>query len=194
MPTPVLLIHGFKDDARKMEPLRRHLQSRGLRAESIHLKPNLGQARLEELGAQVAAFVQLHFGPDAPLDVVGFSMGGLVARYYVQRLGGVDRVRRLVTLASPHQGTLLAWCIPNPGCRQMRPGSAFLRDLNADQSWMQRVETTSVWTPLDLMILPAWSSELQGARNIRKWVLAHPLMVLQRKALETVAAVLEENP
>jgi triacylglycerol lipase len=193
MPRPVLLIHGFKDDAQKMEPLRRHLESRGFPAEAVTLRPSLGQASLEELAEQVAGFARERFGPSGPMDVVGFSMGGLVARYYVQKLGGADRVRRLVTVASPHHGTLLAWCVPNSGGRQMRPGSAFLRDLNADQDWLRRVEVTSIWTPLDLMILPASSSRLEGARNIRKWVLAHPLMVLQRSCLESVTTALGDE-
>jgi triacylglycerol lipase len=193
MPRPVLLIHGFKDDARKMEPLRRHLESRGFHAEAVTLSPSLGQASLEELAEQVDRFARERFGPSGAMDLVGFSMGGLVARYYVQKLGGMDRVRRLVTVASPHHGTLLAWCVPNPGCRQMRPDSAFLKDLNADQDWLRRVEVTSIWTPLDLMILPASSSRVEGARNIRKWVLAHPLMVLQRSCLEWVTAALEDE-
>ena len=187
---PVLLIHGFKDDARKMERLRCHLEAQGFRAFSVTLRPSLGQVGLEELGAQVAAFVDQTFGSGEPLDLVGFSMGGLVARYYVQQLGGVDRVRRLVTLASPHRGTLLAWCIPNPGCRQMRPGSKFLRSLDADRDWLRRVEVTSLLTPLDLMIVPSWSSRMDGARNLTKWVLAHPLMVSQRACLEAVVEVL----
>ena len=191
MRRPVLLIHGFKDDARKMEKLRRHLESHGFHAEAVNLRPSLGQAGMEELAAQVAEFAEERFGPFAAMDVVGFSMGGLVARYYVQKLGGADRVRRLITLASPHHGTLLAWCIPNPGCRQMRPGSAFLRELNADQEWLQRVEVTSFWTPLDLMILPASSSRLEGATNLRKWVLAHPMLVSQRSCIQSVTSALQ---
>ena len=42
------------------------------------------------------------------IDVVGHSLGGLIARYYVQRLGGDTRVRTLVTLGTPHSGTRVA--------------------------------------------------------------------------------------
>ena len=50
-------------------------------------------------------------------------MGGLVARYYVQRLGGDVRVHTLVTLGTPHGGTLPARLFPHPLVRQLRPGS-----------------------------------------------------------------------
>jgi len=51
------------------------------------------------LGQQVANYVAATFAPK-PFDLVGFSMGGIVSRYYVQRLGGIDRVQRFITLAS----------------------------------------------------------------------------------------------
>ena len=67
-------------------------------------------------------------------------MGGLVSRYYVQRLGGIERVRRLITISTPHQGTLWAHMVGNPGSRQMRPGSAFLSKLNHDAAMLERGE------------------------------------------------------
>ncbi|CAM5527705.1 hypothetical protein SMICM304S_05241 [Streptomyces microflavus] len=63
------------------------------------------------------------------VDIVGHSLGGLIARYYVQRLGGDRRVRTLVTLGTPHGGTAVA---PGAGIhpivRQMRGGSALMRN------------------------------------------------------------------
>lgn len=45
---------------------------------------------------------------DAKLILIGHSMGGLVARYYVECLGGWRDVRRLFTLGTPHRGSLNA--------------------------------------------------------------------------------------
>jgi triacylglycerol esterase/lipase EstA (alpha/beta hydrolase family) len=47
-------------------------------------------------------------------------MGGLVARYYVQRLGGDERVHTLVTLGTPHAGTRWARALPHPVVRQLK--------------------------------------------------------------------------
>lgn len=189
---PVLLIHGIKDDAAKMEPLARHLRAEGREVRTMSLRPSWGQKGLDELAEQLAAEADRVFPAGQKFDLVAFSMGGLVSRYYLQRLGGLDRVRRFVTISTPHRGTALAHLIPNPGCRQMRPGSDFLRDLERDASELKRVGFTSLWTPLDLIILPARSSAVPEARNVKLWVLAHPLMVWQSSALRAVASALEE--
>ncbi len=131
--------------------------------------------------------------PGQKFDLVAFSMGGLVARYYLQRLGGLERVDRFVTLSTPHHGTWMAYAIGNPGCRQMRPRSPFLLDLASDADRLQRLRFTSFWTPLDLIILPARSSEVAGARNVKTWITMHPLMVWQPSSLRAVAAALRED-
>ena len=56
-------------------------------------------------------------------------MGGLVARYYVQRMGGDQRVHTLVTLGTPHSGTYAARLVPHPVARQLRPGSELIAEL-----------------------------------------------------------------
>lgn len=45
---------------------------------------------------------------DAKLVFVGHSMGGLVARYYVDVLGGHELTRKVITLGTPHRGALNA--------------------------------------------------------------------------------------
>jgi len=63
------------------------------------------------------------------VHVVGHSMGGLIARYYVQRLGGHERVHTLVTLGTPHEGTAMAYTLPHALVRQLRPDSDVIADL-----------------------------------------------------------------
>src|SRR5688572_22449858 len=72
------------------------------------------------------------------VDVIGFSMGGLVARYaasdtYAAKSGRRLHVHRLFTVSSPHRGAKLAW-VPMPDSRvsDMRSGSEFLDRLNAE--------------------------------------------------------------
>ena len=187
---PVLLIHGIKDDARKMEPMARYLRAQGWEAKTMSYRPSWGQKGLEVLAGQVAQFVAENYAPGEKIDLVAFSMGGLVTRYYLQRLGGLDRVQRYVTLSAPHRGTLLAYLIPNAGCRQMRFGSAFLRDLDRDADRLARLDFTSFWTPLDTIIVPARSSVMPQARNERMGIAAHPLMVWQPAMHRAVAGAL----
>jgi triacylglycerol lipase len=187
---PVLLVHGLKDDERKMEPMARYLRSEGWAARTMSCRPSWGQKGLDELAGQVADFIAANYSADQQIDLVGFSMGGLVCRYYLQRLGGLERVQRYVSISAPNRGSVLAWLIPNPGCRQMRPGSAFLRDLESDETRLSKLEFTSLWTPYDAIIIPPRSSEMPQARNVKMQVVCHPLMVWQRGCLVAVAEAL----
>jgi triacylglycerol lipase len=187
---PVLLVHGLKDDARKMEPMARYLRSEGWDARTMSCRPSWGQKGLDALAGQVEHFVDANYPRHQRIDLVGFSMGGLVCRYYLQRLGGLDRVQRYVSISAPNRGSLLAWLISNPGCRQMRPGSAFLRDLDSDEGRLAKLQFTSIWTPYDMIIVPPRSSEMPQARNVKMQVICHPLMVWQRRCLAEVAKAL----
>ena len=90
----------------------------------------------------------------AQVDIVAYSMGALAVRHFLQCLKGRSSVRRFISLAAPQHGTLTAYLRQNVGSRQMRPGSPFLRNLNAKDNQLGDVELYSFWTPLDLMVLP----------------------------------------
>ena len=169
--------------------------ARFLRAEdrevySITLEPSWGEVGIDQLALQLKQFIDSKIAAERKLDLVGFSMGGLVSRYYLQRLGGLQQVQHFVTLATPHHGTVMAWLGRNTGCQQMRPNSPFLQDLNRDLETLNQIQFTSIWTPLDLMILPAHSSCTGTGREIKIWMPAHPLMVLHPKCIRAVAAEL----
>jgi len=188
---PVVLLHGWKDDARKMERLARHLRAQGREVHPISVVPSLGEVGLDMLAGQLQRAIDERFRAEQKIDLAGFSMGGLVCRYYLQRLCGLERVRRFVTISTPHRGSFWAWFSSNPGCRQMRPGSVFLKDLEGDAERLSTTGFTSLWTPLDLMILPASSSVIPAARCRAICCLAHPLMVADRRVLQAVAEALE---
>lgn len=101
------------------------LQSNGLCVHSLNLVPNNGDEGLDKLAQQPASYVQTDFAADQGFDLVGFSMGGIVSRYYVQRLGGIARLQRLITIGSPHNGAWTAYLRWNPGARRMRRAASF---------------------------------------------------------------------
>jgi len=189
---PVILVHGFADNSGKMRALAAYLRARGWTVYTPTVSPSWGQVGLDVLARQLAAYIDATLPRGEKFDLVGFSMGALVSRYYLQRMDGARRVTRFVTLGAPHHGSMLAWFIQNDGCRQMRPGSNFLNDLNSDPAAFQTVRLTSIWTPFDLSIIPSVSSEMPQARNCRINVILHPLLVFDRRCLSTVAAALRE--
>ncbi len=126
--------------------------------------------------------------------VAAFSMGGLVARCYLQNLGGAKRVGKFVEISSPNHGTWDAYLLWNAAGRQMRPGSDLLNALNADLDCYHGIEWSTIRTPLDLVILPSTSAEMEKARNSAFHVPLHPLMVMSSQVNESVLASLNQGP
>ncbi len=190
---PVVLVHGIWNTANIFSPLRAYLEDLGWQTYALSLCPNNGDAPLELLAEQVCEFVTAQIEPHQPFDLVGFSMGGLISRYYVQRLGGLARVQRFVTVSAPHQGTVLGAFSRRYGIRQMRPGSPLIKSLNQDIHQLNTLTFSSLWTPFDLLILPPRSSDLQNfktmeiGRSHKLRIPAHNRMIRDREGLEAIA-------
>lgn len=189
-PNPVLLIPGLDDTTAVFSKMETYLEQRGWLVYSVNLFPSNGDVGLELLAQQVADYVATVLSGSQHFSLIGFSMGGIIGRYYLQRLGGLERVQRFIAISSPHQGTWTAYFRQNPGCQQMRPDSAFLTELNRDIGTLQQLDVTSIWTPFDLMILPAKSSQLPVGQTVTVPVLAHPWMLTDLQSLEAVVKAL----
>lgn len=187
---PVLLVHGIFDTGKVFHKMLPYLQQKGCTVYDLDLEPNDGYVGLDQLAQQVADYINATFPPEQPIDLVGFSMGGVVSRYYMQRLGGIDRVQSFITISSPHHGTWIAYCNFGLGCVQMRPDSNFLQDLNRDVDILKQVNFTSIWTPYDLMIVPANSSRLPVGTEVIVPVLTHARMLTDIRSLAAVAEAL----
>jgi pimeloyl-ACP methyl ester carboxylesterase len=167
---PVLLIHGYFATRGSLHLLESHLMMRGLIVMSYPLGPiNVGDIRdsagliarkVESIVAQTGI---------ARLDIVAHSMGGLVGLDYLKRLGGRHRVRRLVMLGTPTQGTwsALLGLVTAPfglASLQLLPGSPFLREL-AERPLPPGAEVVSIGAIRD-WLAPLASTVLDGVRHI----------------------------
>lgn len=190
---PVVLVHGIDDTSRVFSTMMAHLAREGFEdVSAVALSPNNGDAPLETLAAQLAAHVeevQRRSGATR-VDVVAFSMGALVTRTWMLEGGGRHSVRRFVSISGPHAGTATGWLRSNPGATQMRWGSPLLARLPAGAGALAPAEVFSLWTPLDLMIVPAHSSRLEGAWERTFPVLLHPLMLRDARVLRSVSEAL----
>lgn len=182
----VVLVHGFLDTGWVFRRMRLRLERQGATCLVPRLRPNDGGGGLAPLAERLKRDIDAAFGSDARIQMVAFSMGGLVARHYLQMLGGAARCDQLLTISSPHQGTQSAWLYPSKGARDMRPGSLFLRRLQATEEVLKGIQLVSYHTPLDLMILPATSSVWAPALNLDFPVLLHPLMLSDEDVLGDV--------
>lgn len=173
----VVLVHGFLENGSTYRMMRERFEKRGIECLVPKLRPSDGRGGLEALAEQLKKDIEAAYGTHQPITIVAFSMGGLVSRQYLQNLGGASRCEQLITIASPHQGTRAAWIYPTKGAEQMRPGSEFLRALDASQSKLGDMPVVSYRTPLDLVILPSSNSVWDRAENLDYPVLLHPLML-----------------
>jgi len=189
---PVILVHGIWDSSERLAPLASGLALRGVAdVVAIDLRPNDGRAPIADLAAQVEAAVTSATRRHGKVDLVGFSMGALTSRYYIQRLGGRDLVRRFVSISGPQCGTLTAYALPFAGAKQMRPKSPLLQDLASDPDPWGSVEVHTVITPYDAMIVPSSSGKLvQSASHMAFPVKLHRWMIEDARVLDHVAKIL----
>nr|WP_261991823.1 alpha/beta fold hydrolase [Streptomyces sp. or43] len=152
---PVVLLHGFIDNRSVFVLLRRSLARHGWHhLESLNYSPLTCDIRTaaELLGRHIEEICARTGHRE--VDIVGHSLGGLIARYYVQRLGGDGRVRTLVTLGTPHGGTAVAPLAgAHPIVRQMRSGAAPIEELRLPAPGC-RTRFVSFWSELDQVIVP----------------------------------------
>jgi pimeloyl-ACP methyl ester carboxylesterase len=192
--TPILLVHGLVDNRSIFTLLRRGLRRRGFgRVLTMNYPVFTSDVRMaaRALGEQVEAlcaetgFERVH--------VVGHSMGGIIARYYVQKLGGDERVHTLVTLGSPHTGTLAAHLLPQRICRQLRPTSDLMAEL-AEPAPSLRTRFVSFWTDLDQLIVPKQSARLDHpdltVRNIFIRGVGHMSLPIHGKVVHEICTTL----
>jgi thioesterase domain-containing protein len=177
-PPPVVLLHGFIDNRSVFVLLRRSLAQHGRhRVESLNYSPLTSDIRVaaELLGRHIEEICERT--GSSQVDVVGHSLGGLIARYYVQRLSGDSRVRTLVTLGTPHAGTRVApLANAHPIVRQMRPDSEVIEELSRPAPGC-RTHFVSFWSDLDHLMDPLESARLDHpdllAQNVQVSGIGH---------------------
>lgn len=188
----VVLVHGIYDTGAVFDTFATKLREQGYEVIQPDLVPNNASVGLDKLAMQVKYAIDKAYGPQSMVHIVGFSMGGLVSRHYLQKLGGAARCATFITISSPHHGSMLSYLSWGEGITHMRPGSTFIRDLEQGDEVLKHMILRSYWTSYDLMIIPAHSSVWAPAVNIHVPVLLHPWMLddvrVQRGVMEVLHA------
>jgi hypothetical protein len=192
--TPILLVHGLVDNRSVFTLLRRALRRRGFgQVLTLNYSPFTQDVRsaavrlaeLVERTCEATGHERVH--------IVGHSLGGVVARYYVQRMGGDARVHTLCTLGSPHAGTTAAHLLPSRLVRQLRPGSDLLQELAAPAPGC-RTRFVAFWSDLDQLIVPKRSARIDhpdlGARNVLLRGVGHMSLPIDGRVVHQIATLL----
>jgi triacylglycerol esterase/lipase EstA (alpha/beta hydrolase family) len=183
-PRPVLLVHGVLVNDGMWLWFRRRLQQIGMsHVYTVNYGPP--HAGIERFAGQLARRIDAVCAATGASQVVliGHSMGGLVARAYLRRFGA-EHVARVITIGTPHHGSILAWSFPGRSLSQMHPGNSWLAELNSDEHQPAPVPITSIWSRHDSMVIPQGSAELKGAENIPVAGLGHNALLYDRSIVE----------
>lgn len=164
---PVVYVPGFLSPFTYAWYFERAFKKQGYAFHQLAF-PRLATGDMVALAEVLKTQVEALAGEFFRVNLVCHSAGGLIARYYLQKMSRGAAVSSVTFLGTPHRGTLAAW----PGlftqaCRQMRPGSRFMSEL--DDGGIGRILTNrslSLYSDHNLLILPAESGRLAGARNV----------------------------
>ena len=152
--TPVVLVHGYGGSPASWTPLERELRRAGF----VHVHAAAYNAMTRSLDDIARGLVPLcreaveAAGTDH-LHLVGHSLGGVVVRYAVHRLGLAGQVRTAVTVAAPHRGTQVASLGWGRAARALRPGSPVLEDLDGRRDAVG-VRWVAYYSDRDLVVCP----------------------------------------
>jgi triacylglycerol esterase/lipase EstA (alpha/beta hydrolase family) len=189
---PVVLVPGIYCNAGLWWWFRRRLAALGVaHSWAVTLEPPL--AGIDQLAQRLAEMIERICAETgaARVVLVGHSMGGLVARACLRDAAARARIARIVTLGTPHHGSLLALRAIGRNAREMRPGSAWLAALNAGAP--HGVPLTSIFSRHDNYVAPQDSPLLPGAENVALAGIGHLALafsdaVARRVAKEVAAA------
>jgi triacylglycerol lipase len=166
---PVLLVAGYGGGTGALETLAAALRGQGRTPVIVPATgDNTGDVEVQAQNLQKVAQQQMAAGAPS-VDVVGHSLGGVVARVWANEYGR-NVARRIVTLGSPHHGTdyaavaagLASDACP-VACQQVIPGSPLLASLPETPGGARWV---SIYTANDQTVIPVSTSILKGAVNI----------------------------
>lgn len=190
--TPIIMLHGYFHNRSGFLVFRRALRRAGFRHVSS-LNSNVIGHDVAELAKQLSEHVDrvIEETGATKVHLIGHSLGGLVARAYVQS-GGEDNVHTCITLGTPHAGTYSAFAGRGRAARDLRPGSPFMRQLAlADAS---DVRFVSYYSNLDAMIIPASSAIITApglkARNVLIKDLGHMSLLISQQLIRSIVDVL----
>lgn len=192
--TPIVLVHGIFDNRSIFTLLRRGLHRRGfgstyaLNYSALTEDVRTVATRLGVLIDQVCE----ETGHER-VHVVGHSLGGLIGRYLVQRLGGDDRVHTLVTLGSPHGGTLPAHVVPLEIARQMRIDGDLIAEF-AEPAPACRTRFLAIWSDIDQLVIPQTHARVDHpdlrARNVLVRGVGHLSLPVDGRVVREIATTL----
>jgi triacylglycerol lipase len=189
--TPVLLLHGLFVNQSCWFWFKRRLRQHGFKnIVTINLSSWHSEEALTELLAKRIDELRHQLGVNK-VHLVGHSMGGMIARNYVQLRGGHDKVETLVCLGSPHQGSKLATFSTDPLGKLLVPDSDFLQRLNSAPI-PENIQLTNIYTNKDNMVLPNSNNHLSWGTAVELDGMGHTALIYRKEPIDATITALKK--
>ncbi len=189
---PIILVHGYMLRGGVMWLIKQRLKRAG-RHQVYIFSYSPPWRDIACFAKQLEAFIAEVIGdPTIKVDIVAHSMGGLVSRYYINILGGWQRISNLITLGTPHAGSML-WSFAVWRCgRQMRPKSPLLNELAQHDHRLQGIKVCSIYSDFDELVIQQESPmlSLPGASNQLVRGVGHVGLLFSKKAFTLIEQAL----
>ena len=193
---PIFLVHGLWNNPKLFEKLIKKIKEDDYELYRPHLPHKYGKTSIRCLARDLDSKIKELVGTEIKIDIVGFSMGGLISRFWLQKHDGFLRTKRFFSIGTPHLGTYTAQLIPPslmPGIAEMKRGSVLLSQLNNDLKSLEKVECTSYFTKWDLMAFPGWQAKLSIGDSYQLPVLTHKELITNSSSLDILAKKIFNN-
>lgn len=189
---PVILLHGLFQNRSCLLLLQWRLRAAGFdRIITVNTPPWRNLDTLTDRVRQCIEQLRNATGAEQ-VHLVGHSMGGIIARNFIQLRDGAPQVANCVTLGSPHRGSKLAPFAVSGLGRSLLPGSQLLTGLNA-APLPAGVRFTAIYSRHDNIIVPMENARLDGAENVELPGIGHTAMLFSPRAAKAVATALKSG-
>ena len=183
------MIHGLRNSSSIFSSITSKLDDIGVEYFAPTLKHSYGMTSIIDLTKVLNELILEEYGLEKELDILGFSMGGIIGRYWIQKFNGYKRTRRLISIGSPHKGTLMAQLVPKypfRGISEMKIKSNFLRELEKNDFFLHEIECINFFTYWDLMVFPGWWTNLNLGKKISLKVYKHRNLVRNKSVVDKI--------
>jgi pimeloyl-ACP methyl ester carboxylesterase len=169
---PVIFVHGMSGHRGNFHPMGAFFRTRGRRF-------------IDEVLVANAM-------PDGQVDIVAHSRGGVVARIALNNLETNGKIATLVTIGTPHGGTMAARYGRSRELDELRPDSPIVARLEQQLPW-NGPRLVCLWSAADPLVVPPTNAQVVGAENVELPGLTHCQLLLWpagwRAAYEAISEV-----
>jgi hypothetical protein len=185
----VVLVAGYGLHASSFWLLERRLRLLGWDTASVshralHVPPDRAAGEIGELILRIR-----EASPHPVVTVLAFGCTGLLVRRWLRDQSNAI-VQQVITLGTPHQGTL-GLLSRFPKFRFVHPSSSFLRDLAQQDSVPRRFDAIAISSELDAWVVPNDAAYYPGAFNIAVRDVGHFTLLLSKRIAELIAENLQ---